>query len=47
MLPGLLEVVDEHVLQLVERRENGIGEGLAQMPEDLRSLVQFGTVGGR
>jgi hypothetical protein len=35
MLPELLEFVDERVLQLVERRENSIGEVLAQMPEDL------------
>jgi hypothetical protein len=44
MLPELLEFVDERVLQLVERRENGIGEVLAQMPEDLLGWVQFGTV---
>ena len=35
MLPELLEFVDERVLQLVERRENGIGKVFAQMPEDL------------
>jgi hypothetical protein len=45
MLPELLEFVDERVLQLVERRENDIGEVLADMAEDLLSRVQFGTVG--
>ncbi len=45
MLPELLELVDERVLQLVERRENDIGELLAQMPEDLLGGVQFWTVG--
>ena len=45
LLPELLEFVDERVLQLVERRENGIGEVLADMPEDLLSGIQFGTVG--
>jgi hypothetical protein len=44
MLPELLEFVDERVLQLVKCRENGIREMLAQMPEDLRGLVQFWTV---
>ena len=47
MLPELLEFVDESVLQLVERRENDIGEVLAQMPGDLPGLVQFWTVGGQ
>jgi len=46
MLPELLELVDESILQLVERRENDIGEILAQMPEDLLGGVQFWTVGG-
>ncbi len=45
MLPELLEFVNERVLQLVERREHGIGEVLADLPEDLLSRVQFGTVG--
>ncbi len=45
MLPELLELVDESVLQLVERRENDIREVLAQMPEDLLGRVQFWTVG--
>src|SRR5215472_2456112 len=45
MLPELLEFIDESVLQIVERRENGIGEGLAQMAENLLSWVQFWTVG--
>ena len=44
MLPELLEFVNERVLQLVERREHGIGEVLADMPEDLLSRVQFGTI---
>src|SRR5712692_9920240 len=35
MLPELLELVDESVLQIIECRENSIGELLAQMPEDL------------
>src|SRR6266581_518258 len=45
MLPELLELVDERVLQLVERRENDIGELLAQMAEDLFGGVQFWAVG--
>ena len=45
MLPELLELVDESVLQLVKRRENGIREVLAVMPEDLLGGVQFWTVG--
>ena len=45
VLPELLKLVDERVLQLIERCEDGIGELLAQMPQDLRSLVQFGTLG--
>jgi hypothetical protein len=45
MLPELLEFVDERVLQLVERREHGIGELLAQMPEDLLGGIEFRTVG--
>ncbi len=45
MLPELLEFVDERVLQLVERRENGIGELLAQMAEDLLGGIEFRTVG--
>ena len=47
MLPELLELVNERVLQLVERREHGIGELLAQMPEDLLGRIEFRTVGGR
>src|SRR5258708_357583 len=45
LLPELLEFVNEHVLQLVERREHGIGKVFAQMPENLLSWVQFRTVG--
>ena len=45
MLPELLELLDKSALQLVKRREHGIGELLSQMPEDLRGLVQFWTVG--
>src|SRR5512135_1241131 len=44
LLPELLELVDERVLQLVERREHGIGEFLADMPEDLLSRIEFRTV---
>src|SRR5260370_42642450 len=47
LLPELLEFVNEHVLQLVERREHGIGKVFAQMPENLLSWVQFRTVGGQ
>jgi hypothetical protein len=32
-------------LQLVERREHGIGELLADMPEDLLSGIQFWPIG--
>jgi hypothetical protein len=35
MLPEVLERVDQRVLQFIESRENAIGEGLAQMAEDL------------
>jgi hypothetical protein len=45
MLPELLELVDERVLQLVECCENGIGEVLAEMAEDLLSGIEFRTVG--
>src|SRR5258708_11168145 len=45
MLPELLELVDESVLQLIECRENSIGELLAQMPEDLLGGIEFRTVG--
>jgi hypothetical protein len=44
MLPELLERVDQRVLQLVERCENAIGEGLAQMSKDLLGRVEFWTV---
>jgi hypothetical protein len=44
MLPEVLEGVDQRVLQLVEGRENAIGEGLAQMAEDLLGRVELGTV---
>ena len=47
LLPELLKLVDERVLQLVERREHGIGELLAQMPEDLLGRIEFRTVGDR
>jgi hypothetical protein len=43
--PSQLEFVNQRILQLVERRENDIGEVLAQMPENLLGWVQFGTVG--
>ena len=43
MLPEELKRIDERVLQLVECRENAIGEGLAQTPEDLRSLIELGA----
>src|SRR5258708_35146622 len=45
MLPELLELVDESVLQLIECRENSIGELPAQMPEDLLGGIEFRTVG--
>jgi hypothetical protein len=44
MFPEVLECVDQRGLQLVERRENAIGEDFAQMAEDLRSLVELWTV---
>ncbi len=47
LLPELLKLVDERVLQLVERRENGIGELLADMPEDLLGRIEFRAVGGQ
>src|SRR5512135_2043533 len=47
LLPELLKLVDERVLQLVERREHGIGEVLTDMPEDLLSGIEFRTVGGQ
>jgi hypothetical protein len=43
--PSQLEIINERVLQLVERRERGIGEMLADLPEDLFSRVQFWTIG--
>jgi hypothetical protein len=45
MLPELLEPVDTSVLQLVECRENDIGELLSQMPEDLFGGIKFWTIG--
>ena len=45
MLPELLKLVDERVLQLVKCRENGIGEVLADMAEDLFGWIEFRTVG--
>lgn len=45
MLPELLQFVDERVLQLIERRENDIGESHAQIPEDLLGGIEFRTVG--
>jgi len=45
MLPELLELVNESVLQLVKGGENDIREVLANMPEDLLGGVQFWTVG--
>jgi hypothetical protein len=47
MLPELLELVDEGVLQLVERREDDIGEVLTQMAKDLLGGIKFGTVWGQ
>ena len=47
LLPELLKLVDERVLQLVERREHGSGELLADMPEELLSRIHFGTLGGQ
>ena len=44
MLPEQLKRVDQRILQLVERRENAIGEGLAQVSEDLFGRVEFWTV---
>ncbi len=44
MLPELLERVDKRVLQLVECCENAIGEGLAQMSEDLLGRIEFWAV---
>jgi hypothetical protein len=45
MLPELLQFINERVLQLVERREHGIGEVLTDMPEDLLGGIEFRTVG--
>ncbi len=45
MLPELLELVDEGVLQLVECREDDIGEVLTQVSKDLLGWIKFGTVG--
>ncbi len=45
LLPELFKLVDERVLQLVERREHGIGEVLTDMSEDLLSGIEFRTVG--
>jgi hypothetical protein len=42
--PLLLERVDQRVLQFVEGRENAIGQGFAQVAEDLRGLIELGTV---
>ncbi len=47
LLPELLELVDERILQLVERRENDIGEFLADMPENLLSRIEFRTIRGQ
>ena len=44
MLPELLQRVDQRVLQLVERRENAIAEGLAHMSEDLLGRVELWAV---
>ena len=44
MLPEVLERVDQRVLQFVEGRENAIGQGLAQMAEDLLGRIELGTV---
>jgi hypothetical protein len=45
MLPELLELFNQRVLQVVERRKYNIGEVLANMSEDLLGWVQFRTVG--
>ncbi len=45
MLPELLKFVDERVLQLVKRRENDIGEMLADMAEDLLGRIELWTIG--
>ncbi len=45
MLPELLKFVDEGVLQLVECREDDIGEVLTQVSKDLLGGIEFGTVG--
>jgi hypothetical protein len=45
MLPELLKFVDEGVLQVIKRREHGIGEGFTQVSKDLLSGIEFGTVG--
>ncbi len=44
MLPELLQRVNQRFLQLVEGRENAIGEGLAHMPEDLLGRVELWAV---
>ncbi len=44
MLPEVLERVDQRVLQFVEGREHAIGQGLAQMAEDLLGRIELGTV---
>jgi hypothetical protein len=45
MLPGLLEFVNEGVLQFIERGEDDIGEVLAQVSKELLSGVQFWAIG--
>jgi len=47
MLPELLKFVDESILQLIEGREDDIGEVLTQVSKDLLGRIKFGTVGGQ
>jgi len=45
VLPELLKLVDQGDLQLVECREDGIREFLAEVPKDLLSGIELWTVG--
>ena len=47
MLPEQLKFVDESILQLIEGREDDIGEVLTQVSKDLLGGIKFGTVGGQ
>ena len=44
MRPELLKLMDQRLLQLIHRRENHVGEALAEMPEDLLSRIQLRTL---